>query len=180
MWLIPSPGQWKGWSLPSRLTAIGALVGVLSLALYLAEKSLGIFGSLSRPVVSEPVATGVIALTLENPTDAPIGILRKGDFVLWLPQGVDGVRRLPGKYDLKVSKAPSPVLVVVIGPRAAVPVLARLSAEIPLGQLLDRGVADLELILRKERGGILFSGAIPFTQDAMTTTRWKIDLARKE
>ena len=36
--LIPSRKQWKSWSLPSRLTAIGALLGVISLGLYMAEK----------------------------------------------------------------------------------------------------------------------------------------------
>ncbi len=180
MWLIPSRGQWRQWSLPSRLTAIGTLVGVVSLGLYLAEKSLGIFGSSSRAVVSESLATPVVALSLENPTDEPVRILRRGDFVLWLPQGVDSVRRLPGRYDLKVSKGESSDPLVVIGPRAAVPVLAELRAEIPLDQLFDRGAADLEFILRTERGGILFSGAIPFAREAMRTTRWKIDLARRE
>lgn len=180
MWSTPSWNQWRQWSLPSRLTAIGTLVGVLSLGLYVGEKSLGILSFSSRAVVPESLTTHVVALTLENSTDEPVRILRRGDFVLWLPQGVDGVRRLPGKYDLEVPKGQFSGPVVVIGPRATVPVVAQLRAEVPLGQLLDRGAADLEFILRKERGGVLFSGSIPFTREAMKTTRWKIDLARRE
>jgi len=40
MRLFPSKNQWKSWSLPSKLTAIGALVGIISLSLYGLEKGL--------------------------------------------------------------------------------------------------------------------------------------------
>jgi len=178
--MIPSRSQWKQWSLPSKLTAIGTLVGALSLGLYLGEKSLRVFSPSFRPTVPESLAIPAVALALENPTDQPVAIQRRGDFVLWLPQGVDGVRRLPGKYDFEAPDGQSSSPVVVIRPRATVPVVAHLRAEIPLAQLLDRRAADLEFILRKERGGLLFSGSIPFTREATKATRWKIDLARRE
>ncbi len=37
--LIPSIKQWKSWSLPSKLTAIGAYAGVIALFLFLVEKA---------------------------------------------------------------------------------------------------------------------------------------------
>lgn len=37
--LWPSRKQWKVWSLPSQLTAIGTLIGALSLGLYLLERT---------------------------------------------------------------------------------------------------------------------------------------------
>jgi hypothetical protein len=42
MWLTPSRSQWAQWSLPSKLGAIGAWVGILALSLYLAEKGCGL------------------------------------------------------------------------------------------------------------------------------------------
>ena len=40
MWLLPSKKQWSSWSLPSKLTAIGAYVGVAGLLLTLFALSL--------------------------------------------------------------------------------------------------------------------------------------------
>lgn len=180
MLLIPSRSQWKDWSLPNKLTAIGTLVGVLSLGLYLGEKSLGIFSRLFRPTPPASSETPTVVLALENPSNEPVTIQRRGDIVLWLPQGVDGVRRLPRKYDLAARESKSSNPVVVVGPRATVLVVANLRAEISLDQLLDRGAADLEFILREEHGGLLFSGSIPFTREELKTTRWRIDLARRE
>ncbi len=180
MGLIPSRRQWGDWSLPSKLTAVGALVGVLSLVLYLGEKSPDILKSWYRPAPSVALTIPPVALVLQNTTTEPIAVERRGDFVLWLPQGVDGVRRLPGKYDLKTAKGEPANPMVVIGPGAEASVLAQLHSEVSLAQLLDGGAADLEFILRKEQGGVLFSGSIPFSREAITTTRWKVDLAKKE
>jgi hypothetical protein len=38
--MIPSRNQWVRWSLPSKLTAVGTLIGAVSLALYLVEKGI--------------------------------------------------------------------------------------------------------------------------------------------
>lgn len=45
--MIPSKAQWKSWSLPSKLTAIGTLVAVFSLVLYVTEKSFDVVGFFS-------------------------------------------------------------------------------------------------------------------------------------
>lgn len=180
MQLIPTRHQWGDWSLPSKLTAIGTLIGVLSLGLYLGERSLSILKSWYRPASQGRLTIPPVALALGNTTGEEVAIQRRGDFVLWLPQGVDGVRRLPGKYDLETVKGGSSNPVVVIGPGAEARVLAQLHSEVPLAQLLDTGAADIEFILRREQGGILWSGSIPFNRKAVTTTPWKIDLARRE
>jgi len=44
--IIPTKSQWKKWSTPSKLTAIGTLVGILSLGVYLIEKTFGVVGQL--------------------------------------------------------------------------------------------------------------------------------------
>lgn len=180
MWLIPSRGQWKQWSLPSKLTAIGALVGVLSLGLYVAEKSFGLISPATGPRTPDALPVPPISLEFKNPTADPIGIQRRGDFVLWLPQGVDNLRRLPGRYDIESPGDQSRESAVIVGPGSSTAVVAHLQAEYALGGLLDRGAADLEFILRKERGGLVFSGTIPFARAKIESTRWVIDLSRKE
>lgn len=178
--LIPSRRQWNEWSLPSKLTAIGTLVGALSLGLYLGEKSLGILRFVHRAAPSAAPTIPPVVLALENTTAELIRIQRRGDFVLWLPQGIDGIRRLPGRYDLEVPEGGSSDPVVAIAPGAEARVLAQLHSEVPLTKLLDAGAADIEFILRREDGGLFFSGSIPFKRESVTTTRWTIDLARKE
>jgi hypothetical protein len=178
--LIPTRHQWSDWSLPSKLTAIGTLIGILSLGLYLGEKSVSILKSSFRPTPPGRLTTPPVALVLDNTTGEQVTIQRRGDFVLWLPQGVDDLRRLPGRYDLETVDGERSNSVVVIGPRAEARVLAQLHSEVALAQLLDTGAADIEFILRKEQGDLLFSGSIPFNRKAVTTTCWKIDLARKE
>ena len=60
MTLWPKKKQWNSWSLPSKLTAIGALCGFLALGFYLAEKAFNIIDwvmqddqeSVMRPEIS--------------------------------------------------------------------------------------------------------------------------------
>jgi hypothetical protein len=166
--------------LPSKLTALGALLGVVSLGLYAGEKSFGLLHLMSNRPRPESHASPRVSLTLDNSTAEAIAIQRRGDVVLWLPQGVDDLRRLPGRYDLQGPAGQPSGPAVVVDPHNSVDVVAYLRAEFPLGDLLDRGVADLEFIFRKEQGGLLFSGSIPFERKAIEATRWKIDLAKKE
>jgi hypothetical protein len=69
VWPIPSRSQWRQWSVPSRLTAIGTLVGVLSLGLYLAEKGFGIFRFWSNTSVE---SSGVLTPTESPSTVSPV------------------------------------------------------------------------------------------------------------
>lgn len=54
MSLLPNKKQWNTWSLPSKLTAIGVLLGFLSLSLYLVEKTFNIIEWVSQ---DDPRAT---------------------------------------------------------------------------------------------------------------------------
>jgi len=46
--LLPNKKQWKTWSLPSKLTAIGAYLGLLLFVLYISEKSFDLFERITR------------------------------------------------------------------------------------------------------------------------------------
>ncbi len=48
--LWPDNKQWKNWSLPSKLTAIATLIGILSFCFYITEKSFDIFKWASKEV----------------------------------------------------------------------------------------------------------------------------------
>jgi hypothetical protein len=52
--LWPSRRQWKSWSLPSKLTAIGTLLGVISLGLYAVEKSFHVIALITERAHQEP------------------------------------------------------------------------------------------------------------------------------
>ena len=54
--LWPDNKKWKNWSLPSKLTAIGALIGILSLGLYIVEKSFDIFKWASKEVLNPEIS----------------------------------------------------------------------------------------------------------------------------
>jgi tetratricopeptide (TPR) repeat protein len=53
--LWPHKKQWKNWSLPSKLTAISALLAILSISLYFLEKTFDLISYLRSP--PQPVAT---------------------------------------------------------------------------------------------------------------------------
>ena len=75
MWFLPSRDQWRRWSLPSKLTAIGAYVGIISiplavglfaLSLYLQERSASVsFAPVSNPK-HIPVENNADTSTLTN------------------------------------------------------------------------------------------------------------------
>ena len=55
MRLLPTKRQWKNWSLPSKLTAIGAYAGILALVLTVVLQLL-LKGDSTRKVLEELVA----------------------------------------------------------------------------------------------------------------------------
>jgi len=177
MSLLPSASQWKGWSLPSKLTAVGTLIGALSLALYLLSLGSGLF---HRSSADEPRSPSLpaVALELSNRGSEAISILPRGDLVLWLPTGVQGgVRSLSGKYELVLATEGQPGLSPIqVGPGSSVRAAARVLDARNLEPVLEAGSTDLELILKTEDGTVHFSGSIPFTEHAIRTTRFRIEL----
>lgn len=83
MWIFPSRSQWGSWSLPSKLTAIGAYVGILSIVLTVAmfaiqtyrERSISAQSVLER--TEPPVASDDSRVTPSNsnvnPSEPPQG-----------------------------------------------------------------------------------------------------------
>jgi pimeloyl-ACP methyl ester carboxylesterase len=119
-----------------------------------------------------------VSLLLHNTTDADISVATRGDIVIWLPQGVDNIRRIPGRYDFD-SPLDGDDGSVLIKKNASVPVEATVYSEIGIDALLTKGVGDLEFILRLDPGGVHFSGAIPFQRDKIAAIRYQIELSKE-
>lgn len=178
MSFLPSRQQWRTWSVPSKASVIGAFVSVLSLALYLVSG----LGSNFRARRDVSVSVPAVLLDLVNSGTDPVSIEARGDLVLWLPQGVGEVRSIPGKYELqRVGKSPAYLDFVTIRPSSNTLTAAHLSllGNGQLASILDDGATDLEFVMRRKDGGILFSGEIPFTREALQKRRWLIEVSKK-
>lgn len=81
--MIPSRQQWKSWSLPSKLTAIGTLVGILGFAAYLIEKGYGI----TQFINHSPQATEDLNIVVEisNEQSKKATIFKRGEVFYWHP-----------------------------------------------------------------------------------------------
>lgn len=90
MSLIPSRGQWKRWSLPSRLTAFGALVGVVSLLLFLGDKFFGDLFSQGKYNVKQTMI------------DSPGGLQVAGDLMVDQSGGEKQIRSIEVALSLEV------------------------------------------------------------------------------
>lgn len=178
--LWPSMSQWRKWSLPSKLTAIGTLIAAISLSLWALDKT-----SLFSQLLPSPAPTVAkmpdVAFEFTNSSDDSVLVMTRGDFVLWLPEGVDGgAPRIPGKYDLILGEnKPMDSAYVTIAASSSLQVYARLHNISQIMPILDAGSTDLELILRRQGGGIIYSGAIPFTREKVETIRWQLEVGKK-
>jgi hypothetical protein len=82
VFMIPSSKQWARWSLPSKLTAVGTLIGAVSLALYLVDKGVNFSSrSDSAPDVADNHLFVECRMTLMPvaTTEAPAHVLMTQD-----------------------------------------------------------------------------------------------------
>lgn len=159
-----------------------AFAGVSALGMFC-----GLYQDLLRPIfehtkASNHVAQNVpkIALTLKNSSDREISVIARGDIVIWLPQGVDELRRISGRFDLIADRVGEDENLVRVQAGQEVAISAVIRTEIDTFALYSKGIGDLEFILNRQSEGILFSGAIPFSSARIESTRWIIDVASQE
>ncbi len=178
----PSKQQWDSWSLPSKYSFVGALSGLIGVTTAAVFFALGgslpaLLGGDHKPA---PASVPLVALSLSNPGKSIVTIMGRGDCVFWLPEGVDGgAPNVSGKYQLLLdAQGRSEPDTISVRPSQMVDAYARLENAAQVAKLLEAGSTDLEFILRKAKGGILFSGEIPFTREKMLSTRWQLDLTK--
>jgi hypothetical protein len=180
MRLWPSRKQWRGWSLPSRLTAVGTYVGIAAILFAVVEAATGGWPfSLGRQPAVRQAATPPIVLELRNSGSSPVTILGRGDAVFWLPEGLGaGPRQIAGKYQLVLLDAADPEPSQLTIPAASEVILyARLEDSEHTAAILDAGTTDLQFVLRRSDASMFFSQQIPFTRTKIETFRWSIEVA---
>jgi hypothetical protein len=115
-----------------------------------------------RPLVEVPQVT----VKLTNSTNDQIGILKRGDFLLWLPGGSG--HHIVGKYELLFPQEKDPgAPEFIIPPSATIIAFAKLLNEKRFVDLLEQSEFDLSIIVRKTSGGLAFTEALPFTRAAI-------------
>jgi hypothetical protein len=154
-------------------------VAVILLGLWSLMKALGIPRGLWHHPSAAPKAPELM-LELTNSGKEPVVLQSRGDLILWLPQSVSGgVRSIPGKYEFLPASNDNRLALdsITIPASSSVRASVRFLSETQLVPILDDGSTDLELILRRESGGIIFTGQIPFTKDALQSRRWRVDVS---
>jgi len=89
--LIPNAKQWKNWTLPSKLTAIGTLVGVLSFGAYVVEKGYGVSRYFFQQ--EEQLEDVNVVVEFSNKEKNAITVFERGEVFFWHPGG-DGYHEI--------------------------------------------------------------------------------------
>jgi hypothetical protein len=162
--------------LPTRISIIGTIASVLSVALY--------FWDL-RPFLvrhlSAPPAVGNIGVRISNPDGRAVSLSYRGELVLWLPSAMSaGAPRVGGAYEVLASDAGlvKDAIVPIRGAGETKIVVKVMDQERMVGYL-KRGDASLSLIFRRPDGSLFFSEDLPFTEDAIKRFYIRADMGKK-
>jgi hypothetical protein len=173
---------WKSWSLLRK----ALLVGIL-LAVAIVSTSIGMSSIFVRSVVfsvlrrqSGDVVPNVVVRFSNSGKDDTL-IYPRGEFLLWLPQGVAAsAPTIAGVYELL---PPNKSLVqngmILLRPGQTTTVSARIMNQEGFSTMLKRGDTDLTFVFRKANGGVFMSQNLPFTQQAIATFAAGADCAEQ-
>ncbi|MES9834740.1 MAG: hypothetical protein ABW139_21110 [Candidatus Thiodiazotropha sp. DIVDIV] len=158
--MIPRKQQWKNWSLPSKLTAIGTLVGVLGFTAYLIEKGYGISQMLNQsPPVIEDVSI-VVELTNERKDD--VILYNRGDVFYWHPGA--GAYHEVYTFEVTYSEAEQKNNGLVIPANSSLKATVKLLPMSVARQYIEQGHMDISLYFKGE-GFTKFSPNVAFTKE---------------
>ena len=149
--------------MPSKLTAIGTLVGILGLCFYIIEKGYGISQAFNR-IVSKAEDVYVI-VALENEKDKEITIAKRGDTFFWHP-GTEGYHEI---YTFEITDSDSKAIdddALTIPPGTRVKATAKLLPTTIARRYLEQGHMDISLYFRGI-GFTTFSQNVPFTKESI-------------
>jgi len=175
--LIPSKRQWKTWSLPSKLTALGALVGIISISLYLIEKGVGIFDD---PNPKNPVVKDVLmVLEFNNPYSEILSIYARGDAYYWYP-GSDAVHEVQA-FEIKYDESNNEVGgKIEIPPKTSKRFVAKLLPKNRINYLIEQGHTGISLFIKGSNINSQFSETIAFTKSNIKGKYLPINLRKND
>ncbi len=159
--MIPSKQQWKSWSLPSKLTAIGTLVGVLGFSAYLIEKGYGISQKLNHsPPVIEDVS---LVVKLNNERKNEVTLYKRGEVFYWHP----GAEAYHEVYTFEITHSEAKQQNnngLVIPAKSSLKATVKLLPSSVARKYLEQGHMDISLYFKGD-GFTEFSPNVPFTKE---------------
>lgn len=182
MRLWPTRNQWNGWSLPSKLTALGALLALISLLLYLTEKAIDV----TRYLDGEEDQTSIVevpelGILFTNKSSDSVQIYRRSEFILWFPTRVQpGVRTMTGKLEIKsIEKDGTSKSTIAVPSRDSVWATATVLNSSRFAPVMGGKEADLSLKARTSDGDLIISESlIPFTKRAFEKYRLEVEIGQ--
>ena len=82
--LIPTSKQWRNWSLPSKLTAIGALLALFTTAVFIIEKTYPYIRGIPELWSDKDVS---LEIEFQNNWDKELELYGRGEIYYWYPGG---------------------------------------------------------------------------------------------
>lgn len=120
----------------------------------------------------------LLSINLINPSDAELQVMRRGEFVLWLPTAFyDGAPRVGGRFQLIINGeneyADAPI---IIPAQSNKEIKVRILGQEQFLRYLERGDTDLTIMIRTNKG-LSDSPAMPFSRDALSSRflEWQIE-----
>jgi hypothetical protein len=169
---------WVSGGQPTRIRRLGPQVrfGLFGMLILLWVPRLGDLPRSDKTIPS-------VGINLVNPSSADIMILRRGEFVLWLPTALyDGAPRVGGRFTLTANDdagySDAPISLMSGGSKR---LTVKILAEEQFVRYLERGDTDLTLMLQTSNGSS-WSPTIPFTRDTLLNRylEWEVeDKSRK-
>jgi hypothetical protein len=168
--------RWRSWSLPTKISIIGTIASVLSIALYFWDLKPFLERRLSPP----PVVRN-IAVRINNPEERAVSLFYRGELVLWLPSAMaPGAPRVGGAYEVLASGAGLVKDgVVPIRALGETKIVVKVMDQERMYRYLQRGDSNLSFIFRRPDGSLFFSEDLPFTEDAIRHFYVHGDMATK-
>lgn len=157
--LVPTRKQWKAWSLPSKLTAIGTLIAVLSFVLYLFEKGDSFISESSLFKNKDDV---FLVVELVNHSDDMVSLFSRGETFFWYPGGGQYI-----SYAFEVVKNNSNETNssnINIPGKDKLRVVVKLLPKDVVRGYLEQGHMSISLIFRNTAGKLKFSPTVGFSE----------------
>lgn len=156
--LIPTKKQWKNWSLPSKLTALGTLLAIITFGIYIVEKTYPVLKHIPKFWTEKNV---VLTVEFQNFSGREIELYGRGDVYYWFP-GESGhqvfafeIEELAGNNDVGDIRLPENSAL-----RGVVNLLPK---EVAIGYL-DQGHLSVSLYFKHKDGRATFSPTVGFTR----------------
>jgi len=167
MWMIKNiVRRWTKWSLPSKLTAIGTFIAIISFGWFLYDKISDSSNSSNNSVVQENTSIPQIAMKFFNSTNSTVSLVPINEFILWLPQGVSNYApNIAGKMEMKVYKnTDSLISQIVIKSKDSLLVLVKILNEKKFYRYYKADDCDIDFMIRKTNGQFVENNPFPFRE----------------